>query len=147
VRDAHPSGRRRRLGLPLLGVIALGGAAGGVARYEVSRALASPSGGVPWATFLANTAGCFTLAVLLVVIADRWPPHRYLRPLLGIGFLGAFTTFSTWVVDGDRLVRHEHWAAATGFLLGGLAAGVGATALGLAVGRLAAHRGPRRGQR
>src|SRR5437879_3720305 len=76
--------------------IALGGAVGGLARYGVGRAMSAPDRGWPWSTFMVNVSGAFALALLLVVVLEVLPPHRYVRPLLGTGFLGAYTTFGTW---------------------------------------------------
>jgi fluoride exporter len=71
--------------------VMMGGAAGALARWTIE--LGVPSvGGFPLATLLINVTGAFALGVLLW---ERLAPTRYLRPLLGIGFLGAYTTFST----------------------------------------------------
>lgn len=125
-------GGRRRAGV--LAAIALGGAGGGLARYGVDQVLPDRNG-FPWATFAVNVTGAFVLAALLVLVLERWPPNRYVRPLLAVGFLGAYTTFSTWLVAVDRLVEGGRVALAAGYLLGTLAAGVAATALGLFTGR------------
>ena len=80
------------------------GAAGAVSRWAVE--LAVPSvGGFPLATLLINVSGAFGLGLLGVLLLERLPPTRYLRPLLGIGFLGAYTTFSTMAMEGVRLVE------------------------------------------
>jgi CrcB protein len=118
----------------VLAAIAAGGARGGGARYLIEEA-AAPAGGFPWATFSINVSGAFALALLLVLVLDLWPPTRYVRPFAAIGFLGAFTTFSTWMVEtGDLLARHRPGVAA-GYLAGGLVAGLAAVSLGLVVGR------------
>lgn len=82
-----------------LAVIAAGGALGGAARYALL--LLAPHGGTgfPWATFLENAAGSFAIGALMVLLTEVARPHRLVRPFLGVGVLGGFTTFSTYAVD------------------------------------------------
>ena len=54
---------------------------------------------IAWSTFAVNVAGGFLLGLLMVFVSDVWPPHRYVRPFLGVGVLGGFTTFSTYMLD------------------------------------------------
>ncbi len=62
----------------------------------------------PWATFAVNVSGAFGLCLVAVVLAERIAPTRYLRPLIGIGFFGAYTTFSTMALEGVRSVDAGH---------------------------------------
>ena len=125
----------------LLAVIAVGGFAGGLARYEIGLAFPTPHGTFPATTFGINVSGSFILALLVVLVLEVLPPTTYVRPLLGVGFCGAFTTFSTWMVGADQLVSGGHPALAAWYLGGSLVAGLAATSLGLTVGRaIAAHR-------
>jgi len=125
----------------ILAAIAVGGFAGGLVRYAIGRAVPAPHGGFPAATFGINLAGSFILALLVVFVLDILPPTTYLRPLVGVGFCGALTTFSTWMLDTDRLLAERHYGAAAGNLFGSLAAGLAATSLGLTIGRaVLAHR-------
>ena len=72
--------------------------------------LAIPSlGGFPLATFLINVTGAFALGLIGVVLLERLPPTRYLRPLLGIGFLGAYTTFLRFTFETVRLLEDGAW--------------------------------------
>jgi CrcB protein len=131
----------------ILGAIAVGGFAGGLARYEIGLAAPARHGGFPAATFGINVAGSFILALLVVFVLDILPPTTYLRPLVGVGFCGALTTFSTWMVDTDRLLGAHRYGTAAGYLFGSLAAGIAATSLGLTVGRaVLAHRNRVRAQ-
>ena len=141
------SGAGRARHLRILAAIAIGGFAGGLVRYGIGLAEPAPHGGFPAATFGINVAGSFILALLVVFVLEILPPTVYLRPLLGVGFCGALTTFSTWMVDTDRLLAAGHDAAAVGDLFGSLAAGLAATSLGLTVGRaIVAHRSRVRGE-
>ncbi|MGB3442114.1 MAG: fluoride efflux transporter CrcB [Actinophytocola sp.] len=94
-----------RAHLPVLCVIALGGGLGALARYGLSVALPTPPGHFPLATFVTNVAGCFLIGVLMVLVTDVWAAHRLTRPFLGVGFLGGFTTFSTYAVEIHGLLR------------------------------------------
>ena len=132
----------------VLAAIAIGGFAGGLTRYEIALAVPAAHGRFPIATFAINVSGSFLLALLLVFVLEIWPPTKYVRPLLGVGFCGAYTTFSTWMVDADRLIGAGNYATAAWYLLGSLGAGLAATSLGLTVGRaVVAHRRKVRGER
>src|SRR6185503_14749578 len=88
----------------VLGVVALGGAAGAVGRYGLAVAWPHRPGTFPWATFVTNVTGCLLIGVLMVLITEVWSAHRLLRPFLGTGVLGGYTTFSTYTVDVQQLV-------------------------------------------
>jgi CrcB protein len=126
---------RVRVPWRVLGAIAVGGFAGGVVRYELGLAVPAPRGTFPVATFAANVSGSFLLALLVVYVLEVWPPTTYVRPLLGVGFCGAYTTFSTWMVGADQLAADGHAATAAWYLFGSLVAGLAATSLGLTAGR------------
>ena len=122
---------------PLVRVAAIagGGALGTLARYGVARALVSPALGIPWDTFVVNVAGSFVLGVMVVLVVERWPPTRYVRPFVAIGFCGGFTTFSTMVVQAAQLGQHHRVGVAAVYLLVSLAAGLVAAAAGMAAAR------------
>ncbi len=130
--DLHDQRQRRELHPAVLALIAAGGAVGSSARYGLGVAFPAAAGGFPWATFGINVTGCLLLGLLMTLIAERYPRQRLIRPFLGVGVLGGYTTFSTYVVDFQRL-----GAGATGllYLAGTLVAAVLATTAGLAVGR------------
>lgn len=131
---------RSRLRKGVLAAVALGGVLGGSARYVLGLTFPTPRGTFPLTTFAINVSGSFLLALLLVYVLEIWPPTRYVRPFAGVGFLGAFTTFSTWMVDTDHLLGHGHYAVAAFNVFGSLFAGLAATVLGLAIGRMALAR-------
>ena len=93
---------------PVTAVIALGGAAGACARYGVDLAWPTVAGGFPWATFLVNVTGCALMGMVMVAITELWVGHRLLRPLLGTGVLGGYTTFSTFAGEVESLAYAGH---------------------------------------
>nr|WP_051495139.1 fluoride efflux transporter CrcB [Nocardia nova] len=89
----------------VLAVIAVGGGLGGLSRYGLSRLLPTHPGQFPWGTFTENVLGCLAIGVLMVLITEVWPAHRLVRPFVGVGFLGGFTTFSTYTVEIRGLLQ------------------------------------------
>jgi CrcB protein len=100
----------------ILLVIAAGGAAGAIARWAVLEAFPHRLGEVPWATMSINASGSLLLGVLMVVVADVMPDQRLLRPFLGVGVLGGYTTFSTAALDVHELLRTGHASPAAAYL-------------------------------
>ncbi len=92
--------------MPVLAVVAAGGVLGSLARHGVASLQPSSGsgGGWPWAILAVNVSGCLLIGVLMAVLLDLTAPHRLLRPFLGIGVLGGYTTFSTYAVDTQRLL-------------------------------------------
>ncbi|MDT9690240.1 CrcB family protein [Streptomyces sp. P9(2023)] len=91
--------------LPVVGAVAAGGALGAVARYGASLAWATPHGAFPWTTLTVNATGCAAIGVLMVLVTEAVSaPHPLLRPFLGTGILGGYTTFSTASLDTQRLL-------------------------------------------
>ncbi|HKB04663.1 MAG TPA: fluoride efflux transporter CrcB, partial [Gemmataceae bacterium] len=92
---------------PLI-LVGLGSAAGGVLRYYLGRWVDERFGGTgfPWGTFVINVSGSFILGVLALLVLERLPPdYRWAYLLLGTGFCGGFTTFSTFSWETFQLVR------------------------------------------
>jgi CrcB protein len=100
----------------VLTAIAAGGAIGATARYLVGLAWPTPAGSFPASTLAINILGCALIGVLMVLISDVWSRQRLLRPFLGTGVLGGFTTFSTYTVDVQRLVAGEQVGTALLYL-------------------------------
>ena len=124
---AHPAA--------VLGAIAAGGVLGALSRAGIQTAFPHPPTGFPWATFGINLAGCLLIGVLMAVIGAR-PTGPLVRPFLGVGVLGGFTTFSTYVVDIQRAVA----AGAAGTALAYLAATLVGALLAVWAGDAAATR-------
>ena len=119
----------------VVAVIAVGGFLGGPTRYLLGQAFPTAAHTFPTTTFVINVTGSFVLAVLLVCVIEVWPPTRYVRPFAAVGFLGAYTTFSTWMVDTNRLLASGRYGFAVLDMFGSLFAGLVATALGIFLAR------------
>ena len=132
-----PSSPRRRWDPAILGTIALGGVVGAEARYGWGLAWPHRPDQLPVATWVVNTSGCLLIGVLMVVVTELTSPHRLIRPFLGVGVLGGYTTFSTASVEVDQLARHGRPALAVGYLVGTFLAALAAVALGTASTRAA----------
>jgi CrcB protein len=117
-------------------VLTLGGALGVNARYWlgdwVSR-WANPM--FPWATFTINMTGSFAIG-LCAVLLGRWFPHPHLRLLVIVGFLGGYTTFSSYAYEALNLLERGEFLIAGAYLAGSAILGLIAVALGVSVGRL-----------
>jgi CrcB protein len=141
--EEAPSRARRRAAKvfrerwDVLLVIAAGGALGSLARWTVSTALPHAKDGFAWATFVENVTGGLVLGALMVLVLDLWPPNRYLRPFLGVGVLGGYTTFSTYMLDTHAVLAAGRIPVAFGYLAGTLVAGLAAVWAGVLAGRTA----------
>jgi CrcB protein len=116
-------------------LVAVGGAAGSAARYLVGVAALGASAQLPWGTFLVNVAGSFALGVVLGAL-----PPGGVRLLLGTGFCGGFTTFSTFSSEVVALAERGAIARAGAYAAASVALGVAAVVAGAAVGRAVAGR-------
>jgi CrcB protein len=114
---------------------AAGGVLGALARWGVGLALPHDTGSWPWATLLVNLTGCLLLGVLIAALFARHPDHPWLRPFLGTGVLGGFTTFSAFAVDTVQLADAGAVGAAVGYVAASVLGGVLAAAAGVALGR------------
>jgi CrcB protein len=117
-------------------LIALGGAGGAVARYLVDGFVSERTGAqVPWGTFVVNVSGSFVLGLLfaLAIEADVLPAA--IRAPLMIGFLGAYTTFSTLMLESWRLFASGSVALAVANVVGSVAIGAVAVIAGIVAGR------------
>jgi CrcB protein len=121
----------------VLAAVAVGGAFGSAARYGVGVAWPASPTGFDWPTFTVNAAGCALIGVLMVLVTEARAGHPLLRPFLGTGVLGGFTTFSTYAVGVITLLDAGRPALAAGYLVGTVTAALAATWLGMAAARLA----------
>ena len=120
--------------------MAAGGALGAPARYGVAQVIRLTAGTFPWATLLTNASGSFALALVVTAMSVRVvPAHPLVRRFVATGFLGAYTTYSTFAVETDLLVRDGHPGLGTAYVLASVASGVVAVWAGARCARL---RGP-----
>lgn len=136
--DLHVPAQRRELTgarLRVLGVISMGGALGALARYGVELLLPAPAGGFPWGTFLINVSGCALIGVLMVLVTDVFVGRPLLRPFVGVGVLGGYTTFSTYANEIRGLLRPGLLPVAFAYLAGTLVCALLAVLAGMAVTR------------
>jgi CrcB protein len=108
---------------------------GAVARYAVSLALPITGGTFPWSTFLINVSGSALLGFLLILLIEQFPRGRLVRPFVGTGVIGAFTTFSTFEVDALLLFRGHDIATGVLYLVESVFAGLFALWLGINAAR------------
>ncbi|MQA88398.1 MAG: fluoride efflux transporter CrcB [Streptosporangiales bacterium] len=118
----------------------VGGTLGTLARWGVGHVVPVSGVGFPVGTFGANVSGAFALGLVGVLLLERLRPARHVRLLLGVGFLGAYTTFSTMAVEGVRLVEAGSWRMAAGYWIATLVAGQMAGVYGMWLGRLRPRR-------
>jgi CrcB protein len=124
----------------VLGVVSAGGVLGALGRYGLATVWPHRPGHFPWATFVTNVSGCLLIGVLMVLITEVWSAHRLLRPFLGVGVLGGYTTFSTYAVDVQQLVAAGAARTGLAYLAGTLVAALAAVYVGVTLTRLATRR-------
>ena len=121
--------RSRTSEFTVIAAISVGGVIGALGRYEAALWWPTPTGRFPWTTFGVNVLGCALIGVLLVLVTDVVTGRPLLRPFLGTGVLGGFTTFSTYALDTQRLIAGGHPGPALGYLAGTLVAALAAVTL------------------
>ncbi len=116
-------------------VVSLGGALGALARWALETVAPTPPGGFPWATFAINVGGALLMGVLVVIVTEVRSAHPLVRPFLGVGVLGGFTTFSSYTVEAQQLLTTRHLATAGTYLAATVLAVLAAVVLGMALTR------------
>ncbi|WP_040417705.1 fluoride efflux transporter CrcB [Desulfonatronospira thiodismutans] len=118
-------------------LLALAGAFGTLLRYWLSVAMHSLLGpGFPWGTWTVNILGCFLFGLIWIMIQERGILPAHLRIIVLVGFMGAFTTFSTYIFECSALVQDTQWLKLGLNLLGQNILGFFALYLGFILGRL-----------
>ena len=119
-------------------LVGAGGFLGAISRYLVDGWVSTTTGGgFPWGTLVVNLTGSFVLGLLFALSVERGVLSPALRAPVLIGFIGAYTTFSTLTLETWRLVEDGSYIAAVGNIGGSVALGLVAVVAGLAIGRLA----------
>lgn len=108
---------------------------GAIARVALVQLLPGGVSGWPWPTFLANLLGAFLLGYFATRLQERLPVSTYRRPLLGTGFCGAFTTFSTLQFELLTMIDDHHFALLLAYLAATLGGGFAAVWLATALVR------------
>ena len=125
----------KRFPAGVLAAIAVGGAAGTLLRAGLAQALPPTTKGFPVDTFVVNMAGCLLIGLVVVAAMERGVPSPYFRPLIGTGFCGGLTTFSTLAVETDLLIRAGAAGMAVAYVGASVGAGLVAVRAGMGVAR------------
>jgi len=117
-------------------LLALAGAAGAVARYGLSGAVQNVCGDrFQWGTLAVNAIGCFLFGLVWALAEDRLVISGQTRIIVLVGFMGSFTTFSTFAFETSRYINDSQWSLAAANLVGHNLLGLLCVLLGLAAGR------------
>jgi CrcB protein len=120
-----------------LGWLAMAGAAGTVSRYAIAGIVQKFSGaGFPWGTLVVNAVGCLLFGLIATLAEERLLISGQTRFIILTGFLGAFTTFSTFAFESGQLLRDAEWALAAANLVAQNVLGLACIFLGIMAGRL-----------
>lgn len=117
--------------------IAAGGALGAVSRFCLGNLISRIIGSaLPYGTFVINIVGCFFMGLIMTMIIERGMLATAWRLFLCVGFLGGFTTFSSFGYETLMLLQEEKIVAALAYVGGSIILGLMSAALGVAVGKL-----------
>jgi CrcB protein len=120
--------------------VGAGGSLGANARYILGRWIAGRVGAAfPYSTLLINVTGSLAIGVILTLLAERIVADPAWRLLLVVGFLGGYTTFSSYTFEGLTLLRAGNWPGALGYVVGSNVAGLVAAYLGMVLARSVAR--------
>lgn len=115
--------------------VGVAGFFGSIARYAVSGAVSRVDESFPWGTFVVNITGSFALGFLVAALAHRFVVHPDLRVAITVGFLGAYTTFSTLSLETFEFAETNAWGWAAVNVVASVVAGLAAVWLGTLAGR------------
>lgn len=118
-------------------LIAASGAVGTLARFGLSGLVqASYKGGMPLGTFVVNMIGCLLFGFVWTLSEEKLAISSEARIIILVGFMGAFTTFSTFAFETATLIRDSQWLMAAGNILAQNIIGIAFLFIGIALGRL-----------
>lgn len=124
-----------------IGLVALGSALGGLARWGVGTAAARLCGDFfPWGTFFINVSGSLFLGWFMTVLSERigdagWLRTDQLRLMVAVGFTGAYTTFSTFEYESHGLLKNGNTLLGALYMVGSVVLGLAAVQLGIVLAR------------
>ena len=104
--------------------VMVAGSLGALLRYAIQTLIDPRSPALPWGTFLVNISGAFALGFLFTLLTERLGAEPWLRTAITVGFLGAYTTFSTLAFETVRLLDGGEWLAAAVNMTGSAVCGV-----------------------
>ncbi|RME21120.1 MAG: CrcB family protein [Deltaproteobacteria bacterium] len=117
--------------------LALAGGLGTLARYGLAGFVHRIDGvSFPWGTVTVNLTGCFLAGLLWALFENRWPVSGETRTVVLVGFMGAFTTFSSYILETGELLASSEWMYAAANLALQNALGLVALFAGTTVGRM-----------
>lgn len=112
-------------------IVGAGGFIGAIARFAVALWIGQQWGrSFPLGTFAVNVSGSFLIGLLMSLFTERFMVAPQLRLLLVVGFLGAYTTFSTFEYETDALIKDSEWLIALANIVFSVVAGFAALKLG-----------------
>lgn len=118
-------------------MLAAAGAVGTLARYGLAGLVHRLDGAsFPWGTLTVNVLGCFLAGLLWTLFENRWVVSGETRLVVLVGFMGAFTTFSAYILESGQLAQSSEWLRAAGNVVAQNGLGFAALMLGSALGRL-----------
>src|SRR3954469_7266408 len=118
-------------------MIAIGGAAGAIARYQLAALIQGRiPAGFPLGTFVVNITGCFVMGAAMTLLTERLVVHPNWRYLIPIGFIGAYTTFSTFEYETFQAITEGSLLIGIGNIVASVVAGYAALWIGVAAARL-----------
>ena len=118
-----------------LAAIFAGGAAGAIARVGLTKLFPAAAGSWPWAIFAANISGAFVLGYFVTGLQERLPISTYRRSIVGTGFCGAYTTFSTLQLQLFQMLDRDRYGLAAGYIAASVVCGYAAVYLATALTR------------
>jgi fluoride exporter len=120
-----------------LAAVFVGGAVGALARAALNTVVIRDPESWPWPTFIVNIVGAVLVGYFTTRLLERLPLSSYRRPLLGTGFCGGLTTFSTMQVETVTMIQHGHWVKAVTYTTTSIVLGLLAVYLATALVRRA----------
>jgi len=117
--------------------LAFAGALGTVSRYLLAGLAQRFAGGsFPWGTLAVNALGCLMFGIFWTLASERFAIGAEIRMVILVGFLGAFTTFSSAIAEFSQMAVDAEWFRATAYFIGGNAIGISTFFVGSALGRI-----------
>ena len=116
--------------------VGIGGFLGANARYVLSAQVAQRLGvAFPYGTLIINLTGALLIGIMFTILTERVVADPLWRQFIVVGFLGGYTTFSSYTFEAIALLQDGHWSAALGYVVGSNLLGLVACFLGIAVAR------------